>query len=148
MIAHTLYRSTPRHWSKPPLAYGIFDLSTHEVYPDSLSPNYRGSFYLPFAPLPHRNEAVIFCGTAVLCLRKSLPVRKHGGLVLPGLSSPFVTFSQANASSSWEKARDSANAMFFKIEQEKRYVDELRVADLNYLPIGLSKTIAPIPERS
>ncbi|GHS84714.1 hypothetical protein FACS1894201_03490 [Bacteroidia bacterium] len=65
-------------------------------------------------------------------------------LMIGLLISPFVTFSQANSSSSWEKARDSANAMFFKIEQEKRYTDELRVADLNYLPIGLSKTISNV----
>ena len=69
---------------------GIFDLSTHKVYPPGMLPYRRVSSYLAISPLSHlvtcdETRRYLFCGT--VCPRgvqpQSLPVRKYGALCCP-----------------------------------------------------------------
>jgi hypothetical protein len=69
---------------------GIFDLSTHKVFPTGMSPYRCVSSYLAISPLSCRitsdvTRRYLFCGT--ICPRgvqpQSLPVRKYGALCCP-----------------------------------------------------------------
>jgi hypothetical protein len=77
---------------------GIFDLSTHKVFPVGMSPHRRVSSYLAISPLPRRTKSdvtgrYLFCGTVCLygVQPQSLPVRKYGALSCPDFPPICVT---------------------------------------------------------
>lgn len=82
--------ASSRHKRRDKTIPGIFDLSTHKVFPPGMSPYRRVSSYLAISPLSRlvtsdETRRYLFCGT--VCPRgvqpRSLPVRKYGALCCP-----------------------------------------------------------------
>ncbi|GHS89944.1 hypothetical protein FACS1894201_11280 [Bacteroidia bacterium] len=75
-------------------------------------------------------------------------ILKKASVFLVFILSQIAIFAQNSSNQSTidsiQQINNTANTIFKKLDKEQRYTDELRVADLNYLPIGLSKTISNV----
>lgn len=83
----------------------ILGLSTHEVYPNRLSPAGPVVSYTAFSPLPRSPGAVVFCGTICfrgLYIRRTFPLGSMALFVVPTFL-PGITAGTTEQTVAWQR---------------------------------------------